>query len=495
MSDVACDNIDLISEKFLISSLITHGFKAYSEICDIVTDDTFIADTHSCFYRAAEAVFKIHGDIARLDYPTLLSGANSIGLNGFFEKKEEKAYLKTLKEYQSEFSSIKMLGAKLRKLEIARTIRDQLSSIDKQLSLITGEEKSTDILGLVEGPVLDFGQLIRGADKTGPKLIFKDIKAYVQHLIDNPRQQVGIASGFPKYDMAIGGGFRPGTVSVIASRLKIGKSSLCDNVAHNVNKQGIPVLVLDSEMSEDEHFPRMVASVSGVPIYDIERGILTPTQLSQVNKATDILEKLPYHYHNICGEPFEQTISEMRRWIMKEVGLDSNGHAKPCLIILDYLKVQSGEGITKNIAEYQLLGLLTTSFVNFANKYKVPCLTFAQVNRDGIDINNTDTGVIAGSDRIGWFASNLTLFRAKSEEEIGEQVAKGQRPIYNRCLHFLCSRHGPGLDSGDWLNIDFNTRCCKINEGLTRFELERNSKAEKMDDGRIVTDDDPTIEY
>lgn len=493
MSDIVGENINLLMEKHLISSLITHGFKAYSEISDIITDGTFVADSHACFYRAAEAVFKTHGDIPKLDYPILLSGANSIGLNGFFEKKEEKAYLKTLKEYPTDFTSVKVIGAKLRKLEVTRTIREQLKHIDQQLSVVTGEEKFIDILGLVEKPILDFGQLIRGSDKKGPQLIFKNIKAYIQHLIDNPRQQVGISSGFPKYDKAIGGGFRPGTVSVIASRLKIGKSSIADCVAYNVGSNGIPVLLLDSEMSEDEHFPRMVASVSGVPIYDIERGVLTPDQLTKVNKATDILERLPYHYHSICGEPFEETISEMRRWLLTQVGLDGNGHAKPCVIILDYLKLQSGEGISKNMAEYMLLGLLTTSFVNFANKYKVPCLTFAQVNRDGIDINNIDTGVIAGSDRISWFASNVTLFRAKSEEEINDQIAQNHKP-YNRCFHFLACRHGPGLDIGDWLNIDFNTRCCKINEGLTRFELEKSNKQSYKKD-KIVDEDDPTIDY
>lgn len=471
--DGVFDNISIESEKHLINSLILYGNKAFFEISDIVTDATFVAETHYNFYKTAEYIFKNNPDTEKIDYLLLKNSAEAIGLKGFFDGKDEKEYLKTLKNCNIELSSAKQIASKLRKLEVTRTIREQLSNVQTRLSNLTGEEKLVDILGIVEQPVFDFGQLIRGSERNEPRQIFKDIKQYIEYVKSNPRQIVGISSPFPTYDRAIGGGFRPGTVSVIASRIKIGKSSIADNAAYHAVSKNIPVLVLDSEMSTDEHYPRMLALISGVKIENIERGMFNSQESYAVDRAGDTIESLPYYYHSTCGEPFEQTVSEMRRWVMSKVGLDAAGNANPCLIIYDYLKLQSSEGLSKNITETIAMGMLTTALVNFCIKYKVPCLTFAQVNRDGID-NFDTTGIIATSDRISWFSSSVSLFRPKTYDEIQEMRTNNIRP-YNRAIHFLCSRHGPGLEEGDHLNINFQKDICRMTEGPTHFEMQRNS--------------------
>jgi archaellum biogenesis ATPase FlaH len=323
-------------------------------------------------------------------------------------------------------------------------------------------------------------QRIKGFDKLNksPEQIFKlRLRTYIEEKRNNPVQQIGFPTGFQIWDRLIGGGLRSPSVNVVVARQKMGKSSFLATVACNLAKLGIPVLMLDTEMGEDEAFSRMTAAISKVPITEIETGqfIRNLDKDRRVGEAVSLLESLPYYYINIAGQPFEETLTEIRRWLTKVVGLDEKGHAKECVIILDYLKIMSKDSI-RNMAEHQEFGFMTTSLVNSTIRYKFPCLTSGQTNRDGI--NTEDMSVVAGSDRIGWFATNVSLFKPHSAEELLAQRQSGIRIPFNRKLINLVARHGPGNDEGDWINLRFNRDICHIEEGplqsVLTTELEEN---------------------
>ena len=79
----------------------------------------------------------------------------------------------------------------------------------------------------------------------------------------------------------------------------------------------------------------------------------------------------------------------MRKWIYQHVGFDENGQTKDCLIVYDYLKLMGSESISSAMQEYQVLGFQITKLHNFMVKYDVPCLSFVQLNRDGITREST----------------------------------------------------------------------------------------------------------
>lgn len=431
---------------------------------------------------------------ATLDLPTILSSAHSLGFREFFDKKEEYNHLRAVMNFSTiQKESVRKLAAKLRKLEIANQIYNLLEESKTSLKEISGDEPISHILGLVEKPIFDFSTLLNSENNEGPKLILKNLREKIEHRFDNPIKQVGLSSGFPLYDEIIGGGFRRGTVNVVLARLKAGKSSFADNVAiHQITQpEPVPVLMLDTEMSEDEHEPRILANLSGVDIKLIETGQagLDPEKRRKVLEATDLLNNKAgnyYFYQNICGWETEDIISYMRRWLHRHVGFDSTGLVKPCLIILDYLKIMSNNALQQNreMKEYQALGFMTTSLVNFMQKYKVPLATYCQVNRDGI--SKEDTDIVAGSDRIGWFASNLVLLKRQTTEEMAEQ--HGFKDVYNSKLVYLAARHGPGLDDDDFINFKFNRYICKFTEGPLQSERARDNSAGQV--GEITTDDD-----
>ena len=65
-------------------------------------------------------------------------------------------------------------------------------------------------------------------------------KDYVDFLAENKCDIIGVPTGFPKYDEAIGGGLRRKCVDLVSARPKVGKSVFADNVALNTSRQGIP---------------------------------------------------------------------------------------------------------------------------------------------------------------------------------------------------------------------------------------------------------------
>ena len=177
--------------------------------------------------------------------------------------------------------------------------------------------------------------------------------------------------------------------------------------------------------------------------------------------------KIPYYHRSIASIPFEEQLAIMRRWLVKKVGFDNEGKAKPCAIIYDYLKLMTSESIDKNLAEFQALGFMMTSLHNFAVKYKLPILLFIQLNRDGINREGTDTA--SGSDRVIWLCSNFTIFKLKSDEET---AADGPH-VGNRKLVPVVARHGSSLADGDYINCFMKGSTSSIIEGKRKFEASK----------------------
>lgn len=230
--------------------------------------------------------------------------------------------------------------------------------------------------------------------------------------------------------------------------------------------------MLDTEMSKEDHYHRMLANLSGVEINSIASGRFTESEIDKekVHKAAEKLKSIPYHYISIAGESFENILSQMRKWIYQHVGFDENGRTNDCLIIYDYLKLMGSEGMSASMQEYQVLGFQITQLHNFTVKYDVACLAFVQLNRDGTTTETTT--VVSGSDRLIWLCTSFSIFKMKSPEEI---AADGE-DNGNRKLVPVVARHGEGLDDGDYISMVMHGRFGRIEQGLTRNEIHENER-------------------
>jgi len=451
---------DLSSERAVLSGLIKYK-DIYFDICDILNEASFTDKSNQVWYKCFKTILERE---QKIDLPNIFSVARELKLDYILEKSSEMEHLNALFKTHVEETNIRKFAAKIRKLQITRLLRDQLDGVQDQLLSVTGNESVNTIVGMAENAVIDFTSLINDIDEN-PRPLGQDIEEHVEFLAANPVDQIGISIGLPRWEQAIGS-IRPGTVNVMGMRPKVGKSTVAINGGLFTSANNIPTLLLDTEMTKEDQQARILACLSEVNINDIERGKFANSfKENKVKTAANKIAKLPFYFKSIAGTSFEDQIAIMRRWLLKEVGLNEDNTAKPCLIIYDYLKLMDGKDLNQSVQEYQAIGFIMTALHNFAVRYKVPILSFVQLNRDGIE--KEDTSAAAQSDRIIWLCSNFSICKFKSDEEIAQDgIENGNRKL----IPIVC-RHGEGLPSKCYINLHMKGYISKVIEGKTNFEL------------------------
>jgi len=470
-------NSDIAAERYILSGLCKYNSEAYFDISDIITEHSFTNESNKLIFRCIKHAIE-QDDNAKIDAGLLLKSSHELGSSFILSRSDEMAHLAAIIDFPCELSNIRKFAIKIRKLEVARLLYGQLEDAQNKLLEVKGDETVNSILNIAEDTIFSFTNRLNDVNESPSKLgdiAEEQIKEFGEHPVD----VVGIPSGFPVYDK-LTGGLRPG-VSLIAARIKCGKSMLALNIGRYVSEQhNIPTLYVDSEMMLSDQITRIISSMSQIPITEIETGQYYKNTISKnkVLNASKKLKNIPFFHKNVSGLDFEEQLSIIRRFIIKEVGVLPDNTAKPCLIIYDYLKLLPTDIANSNLQEHQLLGLCITKLYSEALKFKVPILLFAQLNRTGINSNETDS--IASSDRLAHIAHHISYLRAKTPEELAEDGAKAG----NRKLIPIVSRYASSCEFGDYINLHFSGKTATITEGKTKFELMNKSK--ENDDGFIV---------
>lgn len=474
---------DAATERAVLSGLCQYGLDCLLEI-DFLDSTYFYNELNQSLFECINSII-MSGD--KVELSAILSRATEFGLSTVLNTPEEIGFLRSLFNFPVHIENLPSYAGKLAKLKIGRDVKKTLKQCENKVDKLTGEESINDILSLVETPILDLTSKVYHTSENKPIIIGSELEDYIQHLMDNPTDMIGIPTGFTEYDLAIGGGLRRKCIDLIGARAKVGKSLFADAVAINAAlKMNIPVLMLDTEMGKEDHYNRMLANLSNVPIDVVQTGKFKDNDLfyHKIKEAAEQIKSMPYHYISVAGQSFENILAIMRKWIYQHVGFEDNGRTKDCLIIYDYLKLMSAENINQSMQEYQALGFLITQLHNFCVKYDVPCLSFVQLNRDGITKESTD--VISGSDRLVWLCTSFSLFKVKSDEEQADDIDSGLNYSFNRKLVPLVSRHGGCLEDGDYINIAMQGKYARLTEGPTRNNLKTNNKTKQ--DGFEITD-------
>lgn len=447
-------------ERAILAGITSHGVDCFFEVEDILNTTDF-------YWQCNQEMFSIlshlvhNNDAKTFDIPSIQTAAKVLGHTNFANGGKYSEYLTSIiDEVGLSKDNVRLLVSTVYKLSLARKGWFAAKAVQKNLTNITGAEDVDSIISQIEEPIFEFTGRIMAHDANIISLGQK-FKTAMTAVASTPKDIVGLPTGFPSWDIAIGGGFRPATVNVVGARQKVGKSFLCLNIARNMAENNIPVLYLDTELTNDLQLHRLTSLVSGVELEHIETGkfIHNSHESEAIWSCQKHVEKLLIDHFSIAGLAPHAIMSIARRWLSKRVGFTDSGTAKPCLIIYDYIKLMDDSGFKKNLQEYQLLGFLTTTLHNFAVKFKLPILATVQLNRDGIEKEGAD--VISGSDRIGWLCSNFTILKKKIQTELNEDPPSNG----TKKLVVTDTRFGPGMENGEYINIIDNLRIAKLSEG------------------------------
>lgn len=465
------ENSDVASERGVLGGIYCHGEDGYFDVADILHPDSFTIIENRVIYNCYKHIFEKKNG-ATADEAMIISASTELGYDNFFDSDQNLRHLRGILNTKTSIENVRSFGAKVRKLHIARLLAEQCNMAIEDLQKLDGSESLDKILSIPEGRIFELNDKINQKDSQ-IKSLGDGLLGHLIHIEENPVDMIGISTGYRRFDESIGGGLRRKEIDIIGARMKVGKSFLVDNIGMFIaSTLKIPVLNLDTEMSQEQHWYRILSKYSGVKKKFIETGEYgkCPDLKKQVRDAAKLVEEAPYFYECIAGKSFEDVLATARRWLHKHVGLDGNGKTKDCVIIYDYLKLVNDEAIKPNMQEYQALGFQLMALKNFVIRYDVPCLSFMQLNRDGID--EETTAVASGSDRILMYCSSFSICKPKSDEEIAEDGLKQG----NRKMVPVIARNGAGLDAGDYINMKFDGDFGRIEELKTRKEFKIENK-------------------
>lgn len=474
---------DAAAERAILAGICRFGSEGYNEVMDLVDTSTFYIDVNKTIFKCLKHLLS-KDDYKAIDIPSIYSAAASLGLDKVLQGQEEARHLKSITVFPVEFTNLGKFALRIRTLQVTREINERCSLLDEKLKAVTGDEKISEIISMVEDTVFNFTEIF-GDDHDRPKLIGEGLMEYLEYLLENPCENIGIDTGFPLLNESIGGGLRPG-IAMIGARNKVGKTTLSCNIGRNIAKQGIPVLYIDTEMVEQGIYRdisnKLVAADARFNIGELQKGnYADAASKKKVFESGQELTKIPFYHYSVAGKGFDKHLSTIRRWLQTEVGFKDDGTANECVVIYDYIKVMGGDDLSDHIREFQELGIRMTALQNLAIRRGVPMLGLSQLNRDGIDKENS--GVIAGSDRIGWFCTSFSILKEKSAEEIEKDMTKGNKKIVT-----ILSRYGPGHGFGEYVD-------CYMDGGTAFIEEVGKKTKQGIGDFQVEMDEHETVPF
>lgn len=212
----------------------------------------------------------------------------------------------------------------------------------------------------------------RAAEKDGGAKLIDSEKALIRFYelrdnIDVERHRAFVPTGFTSLDNALGGGFVPGSLNILAARPGCGKSTTALQIADKAAAAGIHTLFVTLEMELEQLTAKRIAVESGISSNALMLHQLTDDEYEKVAAAADVLQKRPLF------------ISDRRSVTVGDIGVAVR-QIKDCgLVVLDYmglLRYEQGRTL------YESVTRTSNELKRLARALKIPILCLCQLNRE-----------------------------------------------------------------------------------------------------------------
>ena len=354
---------NLSAEHAVISCCLLQGNSdAYDSISRTLSAEDFYSFRHQLAYQAIADLANDGQPIDEIHLVERLKVNDSIdevgGIAGVFGLAEGAETTTSIKHYAGivkEKSNLRKLHRSY-KLAAERAASEQLSAseiqgavesdIDEELNAGSGIQKistSVDILNE------EFRQMAEGT-------FVKDVvRTHIPHL----DEKLGM------------GGIGAGEVCIVAAPTSCGKSAVAINIALRAAKiEAVPTCIFSFEMPQKQIARRMIQTLSGVNLRQIEENVASEAKVEAVKSATQLLSTLPiYTVHSVRGiEDLKGQIRLLvRRHNMK-------------LLIIDYLQLLPFDN---KLLKAEAISAASHKIKQIAVELGISILLLAQVNREG----------------------------------------------------------------------------------------------------------------
>lgn len=242
----------------------------------------------------------------------------------------------------------------------------------------------------------------------------------------------------------------PTEMYIFGGRRKAGKSVLLMEQAMFLLRQGVPVLYIDSEMSDKLFIKRMLSNLTGIDIKRITNGSYTDEEAALIARALEWIKKQKF-WHIYRPDYDELKLYNTCRILRDRYGLE--------VLIYDYIKNNSD---TSEL-NYNKLGAMTDFLKNtIAGSLEMVVISAVQLNRQN---------EVADSDKIERYVSFSAKWQVKSRDMVENDGIECGNAYMKIAANRLGEQHDM-TDDTDYFDFKFIGNKMKIEQARQHQQQE-----------------------
>jgi replicative DNA helicase len=222
------------------------------------------------------------------------------------------------------------------------------------------------------------------------------------------------------------GGISKKTLSIILAGTGVGKSLAMCSLSASYLSQGLNVLYITAEMSEEKIAERIDANLLDIPIHDLKNIAKTTftEKIAKLRTKTNgnlIIKEYPTAAANV--NHFRALLNELK---LKKDFI-------PSVIVIDYLNICASSRLKSmggSINSYTYIKAIAEEFRGLAVEFDVPVISATQTTRSGF--GNSDPGLEDTSESFGLPATADFMIAMISSEELEDQGKIMIKQLKNR---------------------------------------------------------------
>lgn len=244
---------------------------------------------------------------------------------------------------------------------------------------------SHEIQELAFDPIIESGELVDIAERKiidistslyTPKYVsigeqFKVTMDYIDKRASDPKDIIGVPSGFTELDM-LTQGFQKSELIIIAGRPSHGKTALALNIARNAAiDYGKSIGINSIEMSNRELAIRFLATEAQVNLSKLKSGRLSDQDWKNINKVANDILKAQIVIDDSSPLTLLEFRSKARRWKI-EHDID--------MIMVDYLQLMEISGGAR-MDRHLEIAAITRGLKQLSKELDIPVIALSQLSR------------------------------------------------------------------------------------------------------------------
>ncbi|MEA3384290.1 MAG: replicative DNA helicase [Campylobacterota bacterium] len=252
-------------------------------------------------------------------------------------------------------------------------VKRELATLSTNIKKLTIEDDITalEAVDKIQNELYSITMDSASSDLKDMTVIIENTRAHIKKMQEKGTGHLtGQTTGFYALDKKTTG-FNPGDLVIIAARPAMGKTSIVLNTTLQNLEKGDGVIFFSLEMPETQLMIRLLSAKTGIPLQNVRKGELDPTQANKLEEAFQQLSNKKLFVDDNGNVNINQLRARARK-----IAQNKDNNIK--MIIIDYLQLMQGTG---GQDRRLTVDEISRGLKLLAREMEVPIVALSQLNR------------------------------------------------------------------------------------------------------------------